>query len=159
MKIQAVRDLALSILGSVIIVSFAVSAQAQVKELPTRDYSGEWKIQQANGFVVTMKLRQDAGTLRGTASYPQKGKAPRQGTVFGRVWRNREPGKLDTSTIDYLELSITWSHARDVGYYNGTHEGTYLAGETCHSSNLNAKVSWRSDGQFRVIRPPEKKRW
>lgn len=158
MPMKTLTSLARSILVSTVILLFAVFAQAQVKELPTRDYSGEWKIQQANGFVVTMKLQQNGGTLRGTASYPRKGKGPMNGTVYGYVWRNRGPGKLDTSIVDYLDLNITWSNASDVGYYKGTHEGIYLAGETFHSSNVNAKVAWRSDGQFRIIRPPERKR-
>jgi hypothetical protein len=97
-----------------------------------RDASGQWTIQQSNGWRVDVTLTQQSAELTGSAFTFNDGDEDNSRELEGTVF--------DTGLV----LDITWSNAR--GRYEGTfHPDGTLTGVTFDIQHPQSQATWFCD--------------
>lgn len=137
----AVKLAALAVMAYAPIVAIASCAQWNV--------GGAWSLTQSNDQRLSVSLRQEGGTLTGTAKWPQLVKnAP----VLGIVQRGDDVRFNDGSVDgvvngDRIDIQIYWTGGRGaVGVYTGRigPQGR-IEGQTYNRQNPSDQATWFSD--------------
>lgn len=119
----------------IVFFATALLLPAEARATCVWDTSGQWNVEQSNGFRVILRLQQKfGGEISGTAYERTIGTGNVSGTMLG----------------DAFSISVYWPRNSIGRYYGNVRENGYIEnGRTCDAINKNC-ANWHSTSPLKV---------
>jgi len=143
-KINRLGFASLLISGCLLAFSSGISAQRDDGP-PAHNFGGTWSLRQSNGFVVTMKLKQNGREITGTATANARNGVS-TGVVTGRAWQTKGTSGWQ-SNVDHFQVEIAWNGPVGVYQASASWAEGRLNGATYQKDKPSARANW-SAGPF-----------